>query len=77
MVTAVQRLAGDERARDELAERGVARARRFRWEDTVDAYAELLRSVVEAVACFPDSPMTQSSSPNLTAAWTMAICILS
>jgi glycosyltransferase involved in cell wall biosynthesis len=45
MVTAVQRLAGDERARGELAEQGVAQAARFRWEDTVDAYAELLRSV--------------------------------
>jgi glycosyltransferase involved in cell wall biosynthesis len=45
MVTAVQRLVGDARAWGELAERGVAQAARFRWEDTVDAYAELLRSV--------------------------------
>lgn len=45
MATAVQQLVSDERARTELAARSVARAARFRWEDSVDAYADLLRSV--------------------------------
>ncbi len=45
MVTAVAQLLGDEAARAELVERGLDRADKFRWADTIDLYAELLRSV--------------------------------
>lgn len=45
MVRAVGRLATDPRARSELAERGLARAARFRWEDAIDAYVDVLHSV--------------------------------
>jgi glycosyltransferase involved in cell wall biosynthesis len=45
MARAVRRLAICRRAHDELAERAVAQAARFRWETAVDAYAQLLCSV--------------------------------
>lgn len=45
MVAAVQRLVGDADARDELVARGLAQAARFRWEDAIDAYVDVLRSV--------------------------------
>ena len=45
MASAVQRVLGDADVRGELVERGLERAARFRWEDTIEAYALLLRSV--------------------------------
>jgi len=45
MAVAVRRLADSEQLRSELGERGVAQASRFRWEDAIGAYAELLKSV--------------------------------
>jgi glycosyltransferase involved in cell wall biosynthesis len=45
MVEAVRQVIEDTDMRHELVERGLAQSARFRWEDTVDAYAELLRSV--------------------------------
>lgn len=45
MATAVRRVASDSSARSELVERGLAQAARFRWEDAIDAYVDVLRSV--------------------------------
>lgn len=45
MAGAVRRLADSEQLRSELGERGVAQASRFRWEDAIGAYGELLKSV--------------------------------
>jgi glycosyltransferase involved in cell wall biosynthesis len=50
MTTAVRRLLGDEQARTEVIERGLARVTRFRWEDTITAHADLLRSVARSGA---------------------------
>ena len=44
MVEAVQRVIEDADTRSGLVERGLAQSARFRWEDTVAAYAELLSS---------------------------------
>jgi glycosyltransferase involved in cell wall biosynthesis len=45
MADAVDRLLRAADLRAELAERGLAHAARFRWEDSIAAHAELLRSV--------------------------------
>jgi glycosyltransferase involved in cell wall biosynthesis len=45
MASAVRRLATDPGAREELVERGLAQAGRFRWEDAISEYLEVLRSV--------------------------------
>jgi alpha-1,3-rhamnosyl/mannosyltransferase len=45
MASAVRRLAGDSESKDELVHRGLAQAARFRWEESVDAYVDVLRSV--------------------------------
>jgi glycosyltransferase involved in cell wall biosynthesis len=45
IVTAVRQLVQEPALRGELAERGLAQAARFRWEDTIGAYVELLRAV--------------------------------
>ncbi len=44
MAAAVARLLPDASARRETVERGLARAAQFRWEETVRAHAEVLRS---------------------------------
>ncbi len=45
VVTAVRQLVREPAVRLELAERGLAQAARFRWEDTIGAHVELLCSV--------------------------------
>ncbi len=45
MAAAVRKVLVDAPARDELVERGLAHAARFRWQDTTRAHADLLRSI--------------------------------
>jgi glycosyltransferase involved in cell wall biosynthesis len=45
MTGEVERLIGSPAARDELSERAIERAARFRWADAVDAHARVLESV--------------------------------
>lgn len=45
MAEELRTVLGDTHARAELIERGLAQAARFRWENTISAHAELLRSV--------------------------------
>jgi glycosyltransferase involved in cell wall biosynthesis len=45
MAAAAAQLIQSAAARDELVERGLAQAARFRWGESIDAYAELLSSV--------------------------------
>jgi glycosyltransferase involved in cell wall biosynthesis len=45
MANAVRRLVADPAAREELVGRGLEQAARFRWEDAIRAYLDVLRSV--------------------------------
>jgi hypothetical protein len=45
MAVEVERLVGSPHARDELAARGLEHASRFRWDEAIDAHADVLASV--------------------------------
>ena len=45
MAGAAKELIDDVGARQELSERAIARASTFRWDNAIDAYATVLRSV--------------------------------
>jgi glycosyltransferase involved in cell wall biosynthesis len=47
MTAAAKRLLNDRHHREELIQRGLARARHFTWDNTVDAYAEVFDSVAK------------------------------